>query len=101
MKNISKKEYDQLIISGKKFAVMFGAKWCRPCLSLKPVVEQVAALFEGNTEVFYVDCDEDAEIAGDLKVQAIPTIVFLTNGKEYDRLIGVSSENKIIEKMNI
>jgi thioredoxin 1 len=74
--------------------VDFWAPWCGPCRMLQPTIEKLAAEYEGKVKVGKMNTDENQDIPGSLGISAIPTVVVFRGGKEFDRLIGVNSENK-------
>jgi thioredoxin 1 len=74
--------------------VDFWAPWCQPCLNLNGTIEKLAAEYEGKVRVGKMNCDDNQEIPANLRVMAIPTVVFFKDGIEKDRLVGVNGENK-------
>lgn len=56
---------------------------------LSPVVESIADQYEGKVLVGKVNVDEEPDLARRFGVMSIPTVVFLKNGKEFDRKVGV------------
>lgn len=75
----------------------FSAAWCGPCKMFKPVFEQFVAEHP-EVESKYIDVGEDeAEEYNHLFIKAVPTIVFLKDGKEHSRLSGVKSK-KMLEQ---
>ncbi len=78
----------------------FSAVWCGPCRALAPVMEGIKA--EYSDVVFEtIDVDTDHEQASKYAIRSVPTVVFVKDGVEVERLIGVNSklayENKINE----
>lgn len=74
----------------------FSAEWCVPCKMFKPIFEQFVAEHP-EIESKYINVGEDeAEEYNHLFIKAVPTIVFLKDGKEHSRLSGVMSK-KILE----
>jgi len=69
--------------------VDFWATWCGPCKMLAPVIDQLAAQYEGRATVAKVDVDENPNLAMEYGVMSIPTVVFFKNGQEIDRKVGV------------
>ena len=65
------------------------ADWCGPCKMLSPVVESLADQYEGKVLVGKVNVDEEPDLARRFGVMSIPTVVFLKNGQEFDRKVGV------------
>jgi len=74
----------------------FWAPWCKPCLTLSPILE--SSLKNFNNIIFEsVNIDLDPNQAFDLDIKSIPTLVFIKDGKPIDRLIGVHSKEEIEE----
>lgn len=69
--------------------VDFWASWCGPCKMLSPVIEQIAEQYEGRALVGKVNVDEEPDLAQQFGVMSIPTVVFLKNGVEFARQVGV------------
>ena len=80
--------FDKATASGLAM-VDFWASWCGPCKMLSPVVESIAAQFDGKVLVGKVNVDEEPDLARRFGVMSIPTVVFLKNGREFDRKVGV------------
>ena len=69
--------------------VDFWASWCGPCKMLSPVMEDLANKYEGKALVGKVNVDDEPGLAMRFGVMSIPTVVFLKDGKEFDRKVGV------------
>lgn len=69
--------------------VDFFATWCGPCKMLAPKLEAMAASFP-HVKFFKVDVDEAEDCAQHFKIEAMPTIVFFTNGVEVNRVTGAN-----------
>lgn len=70
----------------------FWATWCGPCKMLSPVIDGLADRYEGKVLVGKVNTDEQPELAVRFGVMSIPTVIFLKDGKEIDRKVGVMPE---------
>lgn len=76
--------------------VDFSASWCGPCRMLAPVLEQVSLALKGKAEVFKADVDELEDEARAFGVMSVPCMVLLKDGKEVDRMIGLTSKDNIV-----
>ena len=89
MTHYNKDSFDRALAEGKLMMVDFWADWCGPCKMLSPVVESIGSQYEGKVLVGKVNVDEEPELARRFGVMNIPTVVFLKNGQEIDRKVGV------------
>lgn len=72
----------------------FYADWCGPCQMMKPVMEEFAAAHP-EIKVTPVNIDEEEELAEKYSVTNIPCVVFLKDGEEIKREVGVQSVKKL------
>jgi thioredoxin 1 len=80
--------------------VDFWAPWCGPCKMLGPIVEEIAAEYEGKVKVGKVNTDENPYTAGEFGVISIPTVILFKKGKPVDQLIGAVAKNAIAKKLD-
>lgn len=73
--------------------VQFTASWCGPCRMLAPRLESLAES-EGFT-YYKVDIDENSELAREFRIMSIPTVKYYKNGNEFDKTVGVLSDEQI------
>ena len=89
IKHFKTAEFDAAVAAAPLAMVDFWADWCGPCKMLSPVVESIGSQYEGKVLVGKVNVDEEPELAERFGVMNIPTVVFLKNGQEIDRKVGV------------
>jgi len=65
--------------------VDFWAPWCRPCLALEPVLEQISA----RVPVARLNIDDYPEIASRYEVLSIPTVMLFSGGEARSRVVGI------------
>ena len=75
------------------------APWCGPCRIIGPVIEELANEFAGQIKVGKLNADDNA-MAHQLGVSGIPTILFMRDGKEVDRVVGAVPKPMLVEKIN-
>ena len=77
--------------------VDFWAPWCGPCKQLTPVLEKITTKAKGGFLLAKINIDENKQIAAQLNIQSIPTVMIFKDKKIVDAFQGVIPENKIIE----
>ena len=80
--------------------VDFWAPWCGPCRMIAPVIEELAADFEGKANICKVNTDEEQDLAVKYGIRSIPTILFMKNGEVVDTMVGASSKQAFADKIN-
>ncbi|MBN1117459.1 MAG: thiol reductase thioredoxin [Bacteroidales bacterium] len=55
----------------------FYADWCRPCKITSPILDELAAEYAGQINIYKVNVDKERELAGVFGVQSIPTFLFM------------------------
>ena len=97
VKHFKTEEFNAAVEAAPLAMVDFWASWCGPCKMLAPAVDQVAEVFEGKVLVGKVNVDEEPELARQFGVMSIPTVVFLKNGREFDRKVGLMSGQVFVD----
>lgn len=95
----NKAQFDTLVAEGVTF-VDFWAPWCGPCRMLAPIIDELAAEYEGKAKICKVNTDEVQDLAVEFGVRSIPTMLFFKNGEVKETLIGAQSKVAISDKIN-
>ena len=80
--------FEQAIAGDKPVLVDFWAPWCGPCRMIAPVIEEIAAEFDGRVVVGKIDVDEEPGLAQRFGVMSIPTLIVLKGGKVVEQAVG-------------
>ena len=97
---ITTQNFDEVISQGKPVLMDFWAIWCGPCKRLGPIIEELAAEYDGKAVVGKCDIEENDDLTEKFGIMNVPTVVFLKDGKEVDRVVGLAMKNVYEEKLN-
>ena len=100
MLEITQENFEKEVLkSDKPVLIDFWAPWCMPCKIIAPSVEKLAEELKGEVVVAKSNVDESPEVATDLSVLNIPTLILFKGGQEVARMIGVNSKEAIEAKI--
>ena len=77
----------------------FWAPWCGPCRAISPIIEELAAEYEGKVDIYKCNVDENSDVVVENGVRNIPTIIFVKNGAVVDKLVGAAAKSALVEKI--
>ncbi len=96
--NLSDGTFDAEVLQADKLVLVdFWAPWCAPCLAMMPVIEAVAESYSDKIKVAKINVDENPATPMKYGIRAVPTLIFFSQGKVEETLIGLQPKEKIIE----
>ena len=91
----------EVIESDIPVIVDFWAQWCRPCLMVAPILEEIAKEYEGKVKVAKINVDQEGALANQFKVSSIPTLYLFEDGAVKTQVIGLMRKEDLIKKLGI
>jgi len=96
VRDISESILDEELVQSKDpILVDFWAPWCGPCRAMSPTVEAVARKLSGDAKVYKVNVDDNPSVSPRFGIRGIPTLILFKDGREANRLVGLSSAEQI------
>lgn len=92
----TKEQLDLLLAKPGRLIVRFTAQWCGPCKQFAPAFKEVA---EQDTSATYgvIDADDQRQLAVDMGVRGLPSVLFFLDGHEIGRVAGAMTADRFRE----
>ena len=94
---ITDSNYKEILAEGKPVVVDYWAPWCSPCKMVAPIIEELAAEFEGQVIIGKCDVDENSDLPAEYGIRNIPTVLFFKNGEIVDKQVGAVGKPVFVE----
>ena len=86
---------NEVINSDKPVLIDFWASWCMPCRMLSPTIEELGQEVS-DVKIAKINVDEEEQLARMFRVNSIPTLVMVKDGKVVSRFVGVQTKDRIL-----
>lgn len=98
--HVSDETFEEMVLKAPVPALVdFWAPWCGPCRMVAPIVEDLAREYDGRAMIAKINTDENVQVAGQLGIMGIPTLILFKDGQEVDRVVGFAPRKALEEKL--
>ncbi len=93
--------FDQIVLQAEiPVLVDFWAPWCRPCLMVAPVLDELAEEYNGRISFVKVDVDHNPQTAARYSIMSIPTLLIFKNGEPVSHIVGVRAKEELKQTLD-
>ena len=85
----------EVLASDLPVLVDFWAEWCPPCHRLAPVLEELAAEYEGRARIVKMDADTNPDTIRAYGVMAMPTLSVFRGGERVSQVVGAQPKARL------
>ena len=99
VKEVTDMNIAELIQNHQYLVVDCWAEWCGPCMTIAPMIQELAGEFGGTIAFGKCDADMNRDVMRTYQISAIPTLLFFANGALTGRLTGAYPKDSIRSSM--
>ena len=98
-RKVTDENFNEIMNEGKPVVLDFWAEWCGPCRMLGPIIDELAADYEGRVIIGKVNVDDNDDITSQFGIRNIPTVLFFKDNQIVDKLVGAVPKAAFVEKI--
>ncbi len=93
--------FEQVVLQSKTpVLVDFWAPWCRPCLMIAPILDELAEEYSGRASIARLDVDQNPKIASRYNIMSIPTLLIFKKGEPTSQIVGFRPKDELKQTLD-
>ena len=99
---ISDATFDSVVLNSDIPVLLdFWAPWCGPCRAVGPIIDELAAEYEGKVRIVKMNVDENPATPTKFGIRAIPTLMLFKNGQAAATVVGLQSKEAVKQLLGV
>lgn len=98
--NYEKNPEEWIYLGDKPAIIDFYASWCGPCKMVAPILEELAAEYEGEIYVYKVNTEHEQELAALFNIRSIPSFLFIPMNDKPQMAMGAMPKSSFKEAID-
>lgn len=88
--------FEQMVLKAKKpVLVDFWAVWCKPCLAVAPILEELANEYDNKINFVKLDVDHSPKTPASYGIMSIPALLIFKNGQPVSHIVGLRPKGEL------
>ena len=97
---IDDSNFDQMVLLAEKpVLVDLWATWCRPCLMVAPILDELAEEYSNRISFAKVDVDQNPKTTARYGIMSIPTLLIFKNGEPVSHIVGLRPKGELKQSL--
>ncbi|MFA6701694.1 MAG: thioredoxin [Dysgonamonadaceae bacterium] len=98
--NFEKSPNEWEYLGDKPCIIDFYADWCGPCKMVAPILEELAAEYDGQIYIYKIDTEAEQQLSAEFGIRSIPTILFCPLGESPQMAQGALPKDALKQAIN-
>lgn len=94
--SIDDSSFSEVVLQAEKPVLIdFWAAWCKPCLMVAPILDELAEEYDGKISFVKMDVDQNPQTAAKYGIMSIPALLVFKNGEPVSQIIGFKPKGEL------
>lgn len=88
--------FSEIVLQAEKPVLIdFWAAWCKPCLMVAPILDELAEEYDGKINFVKLDIDQNPQTPAKYGIMSIPSLLVFKNGEPVTQIVGFKPKGEL------